>query len=236
MTNHRGARRFFKTASIFSVILMTATLIAVSGASAASAKCQPGRTNDGTYYWDGWYRDSVKGGVYSDILDYSPWVQPGAQGVTAWTMLDENGASLGAQVGWWEVPYGSRHTFVRWSTSPGHWQTKFYTPLPTGSYSYYTTLWNNKPGYFSFEVNNTTIDTEVASFTPNQAQISGEIGALDYQMPGGYDDPEVFEDSHAYISGWGSFSGGKLSYNSNYFGNNIISTYTDEIWDWACQN
>lgn len=47
-------------------------VVTVSGASAASAKCNPNRSNNGVSYADGWYRSGVQGGVYSDIYNYYP--------------------------------------------------------------------------------------------------------------------------------------------------------------------
>lgn len=198
------------------------------------AKCQPGRTNNGTVYWDGWYRSSsgTVGGVYSDILNYSPWVEPNNE-VMAWTMLN-NGGSNWAQVGWWEYAGGTRSTFVQWTTSPGHWSTKFWTPQSVGSYSYYTTLYGNTPGDFTFEVNGSTIDKETASFTPNDAQNYGEIHTLADQMPGGYNANEVFKATNVYIGGWQSFSGTSTNSSSTYFGESNVSSTQRNIWDWAC--
>lgn len=108
-------------------------------ASSALAKCQPNRANDGVSYFDGWYNYAYEAdGVYSTILNYSPWVQPNSE-VSAWSMLTvAPGMGTGyAQVGWWEFAYGERHTFVQWTLIGGGFQTKFWSPQPTGSYTTY---------------------------------------------------------------------------------------------------
>ena len=213
------------------VVLAAGTVCA---ASPALAKCQPGRSNNGSVYFDGWVRSGSVGGVYSDMLNYSPWVQPNNQ-VLAWTMLN-NGTSNWAQVGWWEYAGGTRYTFVQWTTSPNRWQTKFWNPQSTGAYTYYTTLYNNQPGKFSFQVSGSTIDAENASFTPNQAQNLGEIQTLADQMPGGYNNNEVFKSTNVYIGGWQAFSGSNYNSNGSYFGLNSVSSTQRNIWDWACSS
>ena len=95
--------------------LAAAAIVLLGGATAkqASAKCQPHRADDGLSYFDSWYRalGYTVGGVYSDILNYSPWVQPGST-VTGWVMLTSSNSTW-AQVGWWEDSGGTRHTFVQ---------------------------------------------------------------------------------------------------------------------------
>lgn len=226
---------------MLSAALAVATVAALPSLtpSAALAKCNPGRTNDGNHYWLGWYRSpsSTPGGVYSSILNYSPWVYSGSA-VRGWTMLN-NGGSNWAQVDWWEYAGGTRYTFVQWTTSPNNWQTKFWNPQSTGSYTYYSTLYNNTPGDFTFQVAGSTIDQETASYTQNEAEIDGEIDTLADQMPGGYNSNahEVFSDSNIYLNAaWQAFSGTVTNSNSTYFGNSNTSSTYDMAWDKACSS
>jgi len=209
--------------------------LAVVGTTPALAKCQPNRTNNGQTYWDGWLRGAgTVGGIYSSILNYSPWVQPGSQ-VTAWTMLN-NGGSWWAQVGWWESPYGVRYTFVQWTPSAGQFQTHFWTPAqPVGQSTYYTTLWNYTPGKFTFQVASSTIDTETAAFTPNDGQAFGEINTLASQMPGALYAPEDFSNTNWWVSGWSAFNGSPYDSSTTYFNIAKYSSTHLQIGDKACQ-
>lgn len=106
-----------------------------------------------------------------------------------------NGGLNWAQVGWWESPYGHRYTFVQWTPTVGRAQTHFYSSLPEGQSSYYTVLYNNTPGQFTFQAGGNTVDRESASFTPNGAQEFGEINTLASQMPGAFYAPEDFSNT-----------------------------------------
>ncbi len=225
-----GPRRVIGLLGTLAVLVSTG----IVSAAPASASCQPGRANNGVDYHDGWVRAATGiGGVYSTILNYVPWVQPGSE-VSAWTMLNNTTANW-AQVGWWEYSGGTRHTFVQWSISPGVERTKWFTPEPDGTYTTYTTLYGNTAGDFTFEFGSTK-DLETASFTPNDAQNEGEVGTLADQMPGGYDTSEVFKGTEAYIGGWQAFSGNVVNQDSIDFGNTTASSTETIIWDWACAN
>jgi hypothetical protein len=230
---YRCRWRFPRIVSAIFIVITMGTVAVMSGASAANAKCRTGRANDGNYYWDGWDRGSGQG-VYSQIYNYSPWVST-SNGVVAWTMVDigENQQHW-AQVGWLESTGGVRYTFVEWTNS-GYYYTKLFNPQPVGSFSYYTTLWNNTPGKFTFQVNSSTIDKENADFTPDDSQISGEIKSLIDQMPGARQNNENFDDSHVYIGGWQNFNGSTFNTNTTYFGNYRVDSNDDDIWDNACQ-
>lgn len=236
MIDHHGyGWRYLRLLITVVAVLSMGTAAAVSGASAANAKCKPNRPNDGKAYWDGWERtpNSTVGGVYSDIYNYSPWVRD-TVGVTAWVMLN-NGSDHWAQTGWLESTGGVRYTFVQWTDSGGTAHEKWFSAQPVGSFSYYTTLWNNPSGKFSFQVNSRTIDTESAAFTPNEAEIFGEIPSLWNQMPGATQNHENFDDSHIYLSGWQNFSGTNYDTGGSNFGNSHVSSTQTDIWDNACQ-
>ncbi len=200
------------------------------------AKCQPNRTNDERAYFDGWQRSPAEpGGVYSKIFNYSPWVQPG-RSVVAWTMLNRF-TTQWAQVGWWEYAFDDRYTFTQ-TTLPAV-STHFFLPEPVGAYTYYTTLYNNPPGSFSYQVNGSTIDVQPANFVPLSAQIYGELNTFASQMPGGYalGAAEDFFDSHIWFSGaWQPFDGVDTNDDLTQFGNVKISTLDLSIWDLTCPN
>lgn len=222
-------------ASLFALAMVASSVPAFFlWPAAASGKCQPGRSNNGATYFAGWTRNNAgaPGGVYSNILNYSPWVQPNSV-VVGWSMLNR-GTTQWAQVGWLEYAGGTRKTFVQWTTSPGVTQTKYFNPQPTGQSTYYTVLYNNTPGKFTFQVNNSTITTETATFSPDSAQISGETKTLASQMPGGVYSGEVFGDSHIYLGSWSNFSGSNFVTNTTYHGIGGSGGLQRNTWDWAC--
>lgn len=148
-----------------------------------------------------------------------------------------NGTANYAQVGWWENALGptNRYTFEEWTTSPNVFTQRWYQQQPAGSSPYYTVLYNNTPGKFTFQVGGVTQHLENASFTPNQAQIMGETKNRNSQMPGGINSHMAFSDSNIWYSGsWKAFNGTSGVTNSSYHGNSILSTRNLDIWDKAC--
>ena len=131
-------------ATALGVLAATILFVTVSleAPLAASAKCQPGRTDNGVYYWTGWTRQDypAPGASVSDIYNYSPWVQPGSYAY-AWTMLN-NGGSNWAQIGWEEAAYGTRYTFTQYTSSPGVWHEYDFSAKPTGQSDQYAMLLN----------------------------------------------------------------------------------------------
>ncbi len=96
---------------------------------------------------------------------------------------------------------------------------KFLSPMPAGSYIYYTAFYNHAVGshVFTFQVNNqdVTVDGSLVKieggFTPTSAQIFGETHTLASQMPGDLHSgqgEEGFFNSSVFLSGaWQWFSG-----------------------------
>lgn len=204
--------------------------------------CNPRRANDFlTFRFDGWYRDpgTTVGGVYSDIYNYSPWVyyiSAQASAVAAWTMVDlSSNANTWAQVGWVEFPLGKRYVFTQ-TNNNGNLITHYFSPKPINSQAYYTTLYNNTPGHFSYQVSGSTIEVDPAGFTPNEGQNFGETHSFADQMPGGYNQNEYFNDTHIYYSGgWHNFSG-TVADSSSAYGYSHPSSTEMLIWDKACPN
>jgi hypothetical protein len=156
----------------------------------------------------------------------------------AWVMLTKkSGGTNWSQVGWWEESGGVRHTFTQYTDTSGHWYTKFWSPKPAGQYSYYTVLWNNSPGNWTFQVDGATVQIATAYFSPDASQIMGEIHTLASQMPGGSGSSahEWFADAHVYTTSWITYSGTSTG-NQTYW-NSVKSTSTaDYIYDKACSS
>lgn len=233
-------RLTFGTAGI--AVLVATALLALSPASVL-AKCAPGRTNDGVTYKDGWYTSNYAptGGVYANILNYSPWVYraPGSVGV-AWSMLtDTTNPALNTygQVGWYEVPGGGRQTFAQWrECSTCSLITMFHSPAePTNQFSEYKVLWNNAcTQCLSFYAAGVRYWYDWVGWTPNSAGIFGEITTLATQMPGAGQDHEEFANSHVFKGGWQSFNGAVEDDNYSYFSELYVSSLDFQIWDNAC--
>jgi hypothetical protein len=218
--------------------LVVSTIAAIGPATSVPvlAKCDPGRADDGRYYFDGWYKTpgGTVGGVGSNIVNYSPWVHVTDDSVSAWTMT-ANG-SLYAQVGWLEFPGSVRYTFTEYTTSDHNWHRKYFGAYPLGASTRYTTLYGNTAGYFTFLVNGGQIDKEPAQFVPNNGQNYGEIHTYDDQMPGGYNLHETFRNTQIYYSGaWHAFQGtGYTSAAPFHYSTNDSGQYNLDIWDGAC--
>ena len=79
-------------------------------------------------------------------------------------------------------------------------------PQPTGSYPYYTVLYNNTPGQFTFQVAGAAWPwsgySVTAGFTPTTSLIFGETANQNSQIPGRVSDAEGFYDAHYYHYGY----------------------------------
>lgn len=207
-----------------------ASVAAIPGPASVLAKCDPSRTDDGSSYWDGWYRQVATTGVGSDISNYDPWVHYSDDVVLAWTML--NNGSLYAQIGWIEYPFGFRYMFTEYTTSDHVYHRKLYTAQPVDSVHRYTTLFGS--GVFTFQLDGVTGSTAPAQFTPNEGEVYGETHSLDDQMPGGYNKHETFRNTYILHYGvWYGFAG-SLQVTT---GTAYLSTggrYALDIWDGAC--
>ena len=195
-------------------------------------------TNNGQVYFAGWERTpgGNVGGGYSNILNYSSWVQPGSRTV-AWVGLSKDPSTAEwAQVGWHEYPGDVRNTFVQWTVGPGQYITPHLPAAePVNAYTYYTVLWNYEPGKFTFYAAGRRLEGVNASFTPNQGENFGEIKTLASQMPGGYSNPEYFSDTHVwYANAWRNFDGSVFITHFGYHSAVRIGTTDLGIHDKAC--
>jgi hypothetical protein len=132
--------------------------------------------------------------------------------------------------------------FVQYIDVYGLRQTTLISAPPIGTYNQYMVLYNNTPGKFTFRINGVNIIAPVdASFVPTVGEIMGETHTLASQMPGGYNNPETFTDSHIYINGWQNFTGTAVpGFNDPdfaYYGSIALSNHLDDYaWDRACPN
>ncbi|MGA3184449.1 MAG: hypothetical protein ABSE52_07625 [Candidatus Dormibacteria bacterium] len=231
-------------------LLLTAALVGgLIAPATALASCAPGRNHAIGDWFDGWYNSEGTtnvGGIYSDILVYSPYVYDDSsyQGVSAWVMLVDSSAY--AQVGWVQYPQGSRGFFDQWTTANGSSETGtvYYGVGTVGQYAWFTMLYNNPSGYFTFEYNdgggNVVMNQPVAKWTPTGVQNYGEIVDAASQMPGGASDHEDFSSTYWYINGqgWIPMNGTPQTYYKDpnngigiQFEGSKYSSTDDQIWD-----
>ena len=198
-----------------------------------AAKCQPGRSNNGVVYVDGFARSNGGApvtGVWSSILNYSPWVQPGSSVLGLVALFDQIGSDY-AFIGWREDAGGQRETWWQWngpySSGYGHG-----TAQPVGQHTNYTVYDSN--ANFTFQVASQTVDTESPGFSPVSANVYGEIETLADQMPGAVQAPEDWNPANAYLNGgWTGLNGG-LWWNQGPWYYNKISSQQYETADAAC--
>jgi hypothetical protein len=227
---------------------MIAAVLPGGSGRTALAKCQPyyngkPRTDDNNNYQAG--REALPSGltgVYSDILNYSPWVQPNDPGKPAhagsgWVMLDNDTSPYHySQVGWWEFPGSTRQTFNQYTYNGTF--TNTWSPQPTGYFTYYELTWYTSLGEHVVDVyvGGSQVAEQQVDFTPIRADAQGEINTLASQMPGGYNYAEAFDDSHVQVNGatWDAFNGVGDNSNSTYFGDDVVNSTVSNVWDKAC--
>ena len=191
------------------------------------------------------------GGVYADILNCSPWVQPGSS-VTAWVMLQQFGnGNDHIQIGWEEFAGGKRITLVELqdptdrTENPGKpfencddpstlhelWCSSSPLPAaPVGTFTYYTILYQNNAFLLYMRQLGNTQPKLVAKvsnveFKPNMASIFGETHSNYDQMPGTPGTPQVFESAEVFnldsYNSWENFYG-----QTNYNGVSVAKSNT----------
>lgn len=179
----------------------------------------------------------VVSGASAKITNYSPWVTSGF--TWAWTMLTKEGVNVWAQIGWREHPGGSRYTWVQWTDQYGSWYDWSPTPQPVGQSTYYKADYQsgNPYSFFNFYVNGTKIHWGYAYWSPNSAQMTGEITTSANQEAGAVNSRELFYDTQIYYSGAWRYFSPTAYFNSHptWFGETPSgpSSYF-YVWDKAC--
>lgn len=220
---------------------MAAALLAVLAAavtpSSSWASCNPGRADDDVWYPVGVQRipGGTVGGAYSKIREYSPYVEVGEQATPVYVQIESTaGTATAAHIGPVKYQSGNRYVRLKWLNG-STWTTELQSPQPVGADTFYTVLWaSGAPNRYTFQVNAVTVKTATSSGTPEQGTIIASIGTLGNQMPGGYNNKVLFDDSNIYYSGaWHSFDGSIFG-GSSYFGVTKVSSTLYRIWDQYC--
>lgn len=215
-------------------------------------KCEITRPSDDTAYKDGWAQDPGAriGGIWSKILNYSPWVWPETVGVlindaTGAVQLSDDHGDIW-QLGWEEWPYGNRYTlecFAQPNSSGGYDNVcvdNTAPAQPVDAFTEYKIEYDNTPYEFTYFIDNAQIDgvpTDFDQLMPLNSAVQGQILTVSDQMPGGYDVPEQFTDTNWwYPSSWQPYNAQQNIHHSpaNLFGNQPVSGTQDNIWDWGC--
>jgi hypothetical protein len=163
---------------------------------AADIQCNTGRTDDGTSYWSGTRLDTYNTIVMveSKILEERPHVWPVGSDVSAWTMLTHeptpSGQQFWAQIGWNEHRSSTstqvHTTFVQWTDQYGGIGSIFDIPsAPIGSTPNYITTFDPNTMLATLYRDSTGEASVYLGWTPDKAQVFGEIHTASSQMPGG---------------------------------------------------
>ncbi len=190
------------------------------------------------------------GGVYSNIRNYSPWVDyfSSFPFSSAWVMVTTTNQQNYAQVGWYKEDYLSSpaiyRVFAEWTTQLNNLDSAVqvlstYSPT-VGVWDYYTVLYNNTPGKFTFRHEGVDLITPVtAAFIPTQGQSLAETHSRKSQMAGGYNSSshEQLSDVRIwYNNGWKVFNGTRGVTEPGIHEASIWSTTRVDTWDKACAN
>lgn len=214
------------------------------------ASCNPGRTPQLRYYQAGWSRTGASiFEVKADVLEYDPWTYNTSQ-PSAWVMLFNNTCASRTdclvQAGW--VKYGdgsgngtgTRKSFIGYTPYGSYTQLEI-APGTTGTFSNYKIYEYYNSSYYSnwadVSVRGTLAWSVPLDFSPNEAVMAGEIGNYATQMPGGWNNPEVFKNAQ-YVdtapNSWKNFSGAAYSDDPTQFKSDYESASQLGIWDWKC--
>ena len=218
------------------VVLAAGSLLTTG--EAVRASCNPGRANDGAYYWAGANRTVVTGvrGVESKILEYSPYVAPGSD-VYAWTFLAKptDSHAYWAQIGPKVHATSTRNTFIQWTDASGHWYEQDFAPGPLGSSPNFATIYDWQNAKFLFEQDNVVLAQKPAAWTPSVVIVQGETHTRASQMMGGTSHHLTMRSTYyTKGSGWIALDAGASTTDNTIFGASKVSSTAYDIWDKAC--
>lgn len=230
-------------------LLSVAGGIAMAGliwSTASADACNPSRSNDGTYYYDGWSHplsSGYVGGVYSTLDTRNPYVC--CSSYNEYKVRLEQSPNF-ESYGWEDTgsgPYGRYY----WPCTSGNTECSALDSLGyTVNSSYtFTVLWDPNTDTATFQRNGQYVDSRTTAgwFYPPKGTISGAIGTLAVQMPGSVTNPAQSNNPYIYINSWQPFSTGwvdrSTTNNSLYFGNNTVwdtrgNQVGGSIWDKSC--
>src|SRR3990172_2336976 len=203
------------------------------------AKCPPSlvdpdRIDDGDTYHDGRFRHPATAptGVSSYILNYSPWVWFDSA-VVAWPMLNR-GVTKWGQIGWLEWEGDERATFVQY-TPVDMFQgavTAYFPARSLGVSSEYKVL--KRGNAFQFYADGISYGAGAVNWTPDSAQLGGEIKTFSSQMPGGstsgYSEWFSLSRIELGVDAWYDFGGASFPGINWAFGIQRLSSSQFRIW------
>jgi hypothetical protein len=216
-----------------------------SGAPEAWASCNPDRTNDFHYYYDGAAivptRGSILNGVQSNIWNYNPYTVTNANSLV-YVMLQLGGGVGGnwAQVGRRTEANNGEFTFYQYTDQSQAIHNMNTTALPVNQFNNYKVDLGTGLNNFNMFAGNLPEVTVPADFIPNEVEVSGEIHSLADQMPGAaqlteslYD--QQFREADSNPGTWYGIavSGEENNTRPQSFGYARSSNDVD-IWDLAC--
>jgi hypothetical protein len=185
------------------------------------------------------------GGAYSDMLTFSPYIDTShdldyAEAYVQFADSGSNHASWG-----WQKTYASGstslHPHIGYSSTNGWISVTYNTvSLTTGSSYTWTLLYNNcGTDKVSITLSGSVSACELTpiAWTPSKSSVSGGVSTRSNQMPGGYNNMETMPNGHVYYSAsWHPFNGTVASNNDVYFGDELVSSTQNNVYDNYCSS
>jgi hypothetical protein len=201
-----GSKKLVKISKASAAIAIPAGA-AILNAAPASAYCVPGRANNySTGYYDGVNHTEPYKGVLANIEEYTPFVYSiGNDDTTDWVMLCRNcgdrTTSKFVQIGREEFS-DERAQFVSVKI-PGHGYSNLYSDQnPNGEMISYKVDYNPActvsvtKCFTTYLAGSETGSYSKWKFNPQGAEIDTEIHTKASQVPGGYDNNNIFSNIH----------------------------------------
>jgi hypothetical protein len=205
---------------LFALLAVAAVFLSESQVTPALA-CNPNRTNDLLYYWDGWsYSSSTQqGGVYATLDVRNPYVCCGAQDSDYAVRVRESSTSKGASWAWIDYGGSGITDLATWPCSSGECTAGGYGTYTINTSATFTILWDPNSKTVSWQSNGSPVDSRVlsVSFYPQQASVTGEITTLGNQMPGNSSSPAAARNPYMYVGGWTRLPDNPGTNNSTFF-------------------
>lgn len=242
-------RRLCRLVAMAGISLAVIAIQLSLAVSAASARCDPSRTNDAGVHYDGSTEvvpnGKNAGGLSATIENYDPYVFP-TTGFTddtvEWIMDTQTSLDHYVQVGPDTFADGSRYTFVeRGSTVQNNYTDYYFDPYSINSLIPYEIDFSPNSGdEYDFFANGVLIQSlYLSNFqNPNEVQLYAELQTKASQMPGGYNNTASMSDGQLrYDTSWHTLAAA-INPPPSFAGITPSSGTADHwhIWDDACAN
>src|SRR5579875_206340 len=214
------------------LVSIPVALTVLMGRVTAAAACNPGRTKDGNYYYDGFGASGLGtiGGTYATVLASSPYTN-GDETVMYVKIYDNSSGDAALME--WEKTTGNPYEYAFWhdTANCGSGPCGYAIGSPSvGAHNTYTVLFNNcASNKVNFEENGSGVGPcQAVDFTPNAASSGGGIYTLANQMPGGTSTKETITGAEEYSNGtWHSYMNNAVhnTNGSSYFGYDVPTNY-----------